>query len=302
MVNLDNIATEQRNTSTLHIDELSTIDMLRVINNEDKKVAEAVGSALAAIAVVVDETSNRIKNGGHLIYIGAGTSGRLGLLDAAECPPTFGTNPETVQGIIAGGYHAVFRAKEGAEDDPHQAEKDLKKKKISSKDVIVGLAASGRTPYTTGALRYAREIGAFAVAVVCSPDSPMSQEADITILVEPGPEVITGSTRLKAGTAEKMVLNMISTGCMIKLGKVYENLMVDVKATNDKLAERAKRIVMEATGCTRDKAIESLSAAKGNAKLAICMQLTGTSADDAQKLLSDSHGYLSQAVRKGINH
>lgn len=296
-INLDSIATEQRNTSTNNIDQLSTIDMVSLINAQDKLVAEAVEKALPSIAAAIDEITDHIQHGGRLFYMGAGTSGRLGILDAVECPPTFGVDYELVQGIIAGGYDAIFKAKEGAEDSPELAVHDLKERGFTHNDILVGIAASGRTPYTTGGLKYATEIGAASIAVVCSPDSPMSHAAKLTICVIPGPEVITGSTRLKAGTAQKMVLNMLSTGTMIKLGKVYGNLMVDVKATNKKLAERAKRIVMEATGCTRDEAVSALNEAEGKAKTAILMILSGLSAEDAQKKLSEANGYIAKALR-----
>lgn len=296
MINLDSIATEQRNTATLHIDELSTVDMLKTINQQDKLVAAAVERALPDIASAVDVIAERLNNNGRLFYIGAGTSGRLGILDAVECPPTFGVDFDLVQGIIAGGNEAIFRAKEGAEDSPELAAEDLQSRKFTKNDVLVGIAASGRTPYTLGGLKYARSIGATAISVTCSPNSPMSAEADISICATPGPEVITGSTRLKAGTAQKMILNMLSTGTMIKLGKVYGNLMVDVKATNLKLAERARRIVMDATGCSRDEALKTLDLAGGKAKLAILMLLTGMDATTAQNRLSEVKGHIAKAL------
>lgn len=295
-VNLDAIATEQRNTATNNIDQLSTIDMVSLINEQDKRVPLAVEKALPSIAAAVDEITTHIRQGGRLFYMGAGTSGRLGILDAVECPPTFGVDFDLVQGIIAGGNEAIFRAKEGAEDSPELAVKDLQSCGFTKNDVLVGIAASGRTPYTLGGLQYARSIGATAISVTCSPNSPMSAEADISICATPGPEVITGSTRLKAGTAQKMILNMLSTGTMIKLGKVYGNLMVDVKATNLKLAERARRIVMDATGCSRDEALKTLDLAGGKAKLAILMLLTGMDAENAQKKLSEVNGHIAKAL------
>lgn len=295
-VNLDAIATEQRNTATNNIDQLSTIDMVSLINEQDKRVPLAVEKALPSIAAAVDEITTHIRQGGRLFYMGAGTSGRLGILDAVECPPTFGVDFDLVQGIIAGGNEAIFRAKEGAEDSPELAVKDLQSCGFTKNDVLVGIAASGRTPYTLGGLQYARSIGATAISVTCSPNSPMSAEADISICATPGPEVITGSTRLKAGTAQKMILNMLSTGTMIKLGKVYGNLMVDVKATNLKLAERARRIVMDATGCSRDEALKALDLAGGKAKLAILMLLTGMDAENAQKKLSEVNGHIAKAL------
>lgn len=297
MVNLDTIATEQRNTSTTNIDELSTIDMVRTINEQDKLVALAVEKALPDIASAIDEITTKLSKGGRLFYMGAGTSGRLGILDAVECPPTFGVDFDLVQGIIAGGYDAIFKAKEGAEDSPELAVADLKERGFTASDVLVGIAASGRTPYTVGGLHYASSIGAVSIAVVSSPASPMSEAAQLTICVTPGAEVITGSTRLKAGTAQKMVLNMLSTGTMIKLGKVYGNLMVDVKATNLKLAERARRIVMEATGCQRDEAITALEQANGKAKTAILMILSDISADAAEQRLAITNGYIAKALK-----
>lgn len=297
VVNLDNVATEKRNSSTMNIDGLSTIDIVRTINREDQQVALAVERALPEIAAAIDEITARLQKGGRLFYIGAGTSGRLGILDAVECPPTFGVEPELVQGIIAGGYDAIFKAKEGAEDSPELGVSDCKERGLTSTDVLVGIAASGRTPYTAGGLEYARSIGAASIAVVCSPGSPMAKAAEITICAVPGPEVITGSTRLKAGTAQKLVLNMLSTGTMIKLGKVYGNLMVDVKATNLKLAERARRIIMEATGCTRETAIKALEEAEGKAKTAILMILADLTAEEANVRLSNNDGYIRKALK-----
>ena len=245
MLKLEELATEKINPATRHIDTMTTLEMVTVINSEDARVAPAVGRELPAIAKAIDIITERLKEDGRLFYAGAGTSGRLGVLDASECPPTFGTEPELVQGLIAGGKEAMFVAQEGAEDDRQLAADDLTAAGLTARDVVVSLAASGRTPYSIGAIRSARLTGAYSIAIVCSPDSPMSREAELTICPLPGPEVITGSTRLKAGTAQKLVLNMLSTGVMIKLGKVYGNLMVDVQATNKKLAERSRRIVME---------------------------------------------------------
>ncbi|ORU00320.1 N-acetylmuramic acid 6-phosphate etherase [Anaerovibrio sp. JC8] len=298
MINLSQIATEQANPSTAHIDELSTLEMLKTINEEDHKVASSIEPALPVIAQVVDIIAQRLKNGGRLFYIGAGTSGRLGILDAVECPPTFGTNPELVQGIIAGGTPAIFKAVEGAEDSLELSRGDLNEYCFNDKDVLVGIAASGRTPYTLSAINYAKEIGATAVSLTCSPDSPMEKAADYAIVVQPGPEVITGSTRLKAGTAQKLVLNMLSTGTMIKLGKVYGHLMVDVKASNNKLTERATRIVMEVTDCDRETAVEALKEAKGKAKLAIFHIISGESIETSKKLLDESEGYIGMALKK----
>ena len=238
--------TEERNERTGNIDELSTIDMIRLINDEDKKVALAVEREAEHIAAAVDVIAGQLKAGGRLIYCGCGTSGRLGVLDAVECPPTYSTDPDMVVGLIAGGYDAMFRAVEGAEDDRALGEKDLRDIRFGREDVLVGIAASGRTPYVLGAMAYARSLGAPVVSVTCCPGSPVTEAADIAIAPAPGPEVVTGSTRMKSGTAQKMVLNMLSTGAMIKLGKVYGNLMVDVKPSNEKLIDRCRRIVCTA--------------------------------------------------------
>ena len=269
MINLDKIATEQRNEASAHIDQVSTLEMVKIINNEDKKVPEAITPLLPLIAKAIDLIAGHLRQGGRLFYVGSGTSGRLGILDAAECPPTFSTDPDLVQGIIAGGTPAIFRAQEGAEDSPEGGEQDLAKQKITNKDVLVGLTASGRTPYVAGALAYAKKQGTPTISITCTKNPEVGQWADISLEALVGPEVVTGSTRMKAGTAQKMILNMLSTGTMIRLGKVYGNLMVDVKASNKKLAERAKRIVMTATGCTRSEAEGALAQAGGSARAAI---------------------------------
>ena len=297
MIDLSQIATEAANPATASIDTLSSIEMLKLINSEDQKVALAIEPVLPVISQVVDLIAKSLRQGGRLFYIGAGTSGRLGILDAVECPPTFGTDPELVQGIIAGGYNAIFKAVEGAEDSPELAAKDLKERKFTHKDILVGIAASGRTPYTLSALEYAKSIGAVAVSLTCSPASPMEKAADYSIVVQPGPEVITGSTRLKAGTAQKMVLNMLSTGAMIKLGKVYGNLMVDVKSSNQKLSERAINIVTKATDCDRLTATAALDQAEGNAKLAIFHILSEKPIDEAKLLLEQADGYIGLAIK-----
>ena len=253
-LNLKKLTTESRNKNTMDIDTVSTLEMVKIINNEDKKVAEAVEKELPKIALAIDSIAKRMHKGGRLIYIGAGTSGRLGILDASECPPTFGTPEELVQGIIAGGKEAIFRAIEGAEDSKQLAQADLKSKGLTENDTVVGLAASGRTPYVIGGLEYANEIGALTISVTCNANSKVSEVAKISISPVVGAEVVTGSTRLKSGTAQKLVLNMLSTGAMIKLGKVYGNLMVDVKSTNEKLTQRAKLIVCEATGLDIEEA------------------------------------------------
>lgn len=281
----------------MRIDSMDTLSMLRVMNSEDRKVAEAVGQVLPDIASAVDGIADRLSKGGRLFYVGAGTSGRLGVLDAAECPPTYGTGPELVQGLIAGGDAAMFRAQEGAEDDPSLGERELRERNFSQGDVLVGIAASGRTPYVIGALKYAAELSALTIALSCSEHSEIAGMADVAITPIPGPEVVTGSTRLKAGTAQKLVLNMLSTCAMIKLGKVYGNLMVDVKATNKKLEERAIRIVMEATGCNRVDSVNALEAAGGNAKLAILMVLTGCGPEAGAEALESHGGRLADSIK-----
>lgn len=281
----------------MRIDSMDTLSMLRVMNSEDRKVAEAVGQVLPDIASAVDGIADRLSKGGRLFYVGAGTSGRLGVLDAAECPPTYGTGPELVQGLIAGGDAAMFRAQEGAEDDPSLGERELMERNFSQGDVLVGIAASGRTPYVIGALKYAAELSALTIALSCSEHSEIAGMADVAITPIPGPEVVTGSTRLKAGTAQKLVLNMLSTCAMIKLGKVYGNLMVDVKATNKKLEERAIRIVMEATGCNRVDSVNALEAAGGNAKLAILMVLTGCGPEAGAEALESHGGRLADSIK-----
>ena len=296
MVKLDRLTTESRNQNTLNIDKVSTLEMVKIINNEDKKVAIAVENELPQIAEAIDGIVERINRGGRLIYIGAGTSGRLGILDASECPPTYGVSEELVQGIIAGGTEAIFRAKEGAEDSKELAIEDLKVKNLTENDTVVGLAASGRTPYVIGGLEYANKIGALTVSVTCNGDSEVSKVAKISIAPVVGAEVVTGSTRLKSGTAQKLVLNMLSTGTMIKLGKVYGNLMVDVRATNEKLVERAKRIVCEATGVEKSQAEEILSETNFDVKLAIFMILSGLNITQAKEKLSASKGYIAKAM------
>lgn len=292
----EKLLTESRNPDTLEIDRWSAIDIVTKINAQDQQVPLAVAIVLPAIAQAVDWTADAMDKGGRLFYVGAGTSGRLGILDASECPPTFGTPPELVQGLIAGGESAVFRAVEGAEDSAELAVRDLATRKLSANDIVVGIAASGRTPYVVGALEFARQSGCRTVALVCSPDSEMSAIAQLTICVETGPEVIMGSTRLKAGTAQKLVLNMLTTAVMIRRGKVYSNLMVDVQATNMKLAERARRIVMLAAGVTREQAAELLAQANGSAKTAIVMVLAGVTATEAQERLERARGFVAAAI------
>lgn len=293
---LSKLATEGRNPDTMDIDKLDTLGIITLINEEDKKVALAVERAKEDIARAVDAISDRLSKGGRLIYIGAGTSGRLGIVDASECPPTFGVDFEMVQGVIAGGYGAIFKAVEGAEDNGELGKNDLIERKLTSKDVVCGIAASGRTPYVIGGMKYAREIGAAVVCVTMNTDSEMAKIADYPISVVVGPEAIMGSTRMKAGTAQKMVLNMLTTGTMIKLGKVYSNLMVDVRATNEKLVARAKRIVMLATGVGEDTAGVVLKENDYDVKLAIFIIMTGLDRDKAKDILNRHRGYIQKAI------
>ncbi|MCR4431341.1 MAG: N-acetylmuramic acid 6-phosphate etherase [Tepidanaerobacteraceae bacterium] len=295
-MDLAKLVTEGRNPDTMDIDVLETKEMLKKINNEDKKVPLAVEKEIPNIAKAVDVIAQRLREGGRLFYIGAGTSGRLGVLDASECPPTYGVDPEMVQGIIAGGDAAIRKSMEGVEDDAGQGRADLMEKNLNSKDAVVGLAASGRTPYVLGAMEYARSIGVLTVGICCTPENLMEKYADIMIIPVVGPEVITGSTRMKAGTAQKLVLNMISTGVMIKLGKVYSNLMVDVRATNEKLVQRARRIVKQATGAGEDIIEKALEETGFNAKLAIVMILTGLSKAEAEGLLEKNRGHIRKAL------
>ena len=295
-LNLGKLTTESRNKNTLDIDKVSTIEMLTKINEEEKKVAIAVEKEIPQIANAIDKTVERMQSGGRLIYIGAGTSGRLGILDASECPPTYGVSEELVQGVIAGGHKAIFRAQEGAEDSKELAVKDLKERNLNENDVVVGIAASGRTPYVIGALEYANEIGALTVSVTCNADSEVSKCAKISIAPVVGPEVVTGSTRLKSGTAQKLVLNMLSTGSMIKLGKVYGNLMVDVQTTNEKLVERAKKIVSEATGLSIEESTKVLNETNFDVKLAIFMVLSNLDKNEAKAKLDEAKGYIAKAL------
>lgn len=301
MVELKRIPTERRNEATAHIDRMSTLEMVRLINQEDHKVADAVGREAQHIARAVDIITGHMKQGGRLIYVGAGTSGRLGILDAVECPPTYSTEPELVQGLIAGGTPAIFRAVEGAEDDPNLGRKDLEEIHYTKQDVLVGIAASGRTPYVLGAMAYAKELGAPVIGVTCCPGSQIDTLADIGIAPTPGPEVVTGSTRMKSGTAQKMVLNMLSTGAMIRLGKVYGNLMVDVKPSNEKLIRRCVTIVREATGESEEAAVAALEKCHYACKPAIVMLLRGVDENTAKRLLSQADGRVALALRAVID-
>ncbi len=296
MEQISKIKTEQRNAGTVDIDRVSTSEMVRLMNAEDKKVATAVEKVLPRIAEAIDLIYRQMCLGGRLIYCGCGTSGRLGALDAAECPPTFGADPETVMAVLAGGPSAMTTAVEGAEDMPEEGEKSLREIGFRREDVLVGIAASGRTPYVLGAMRYARSLGAGVIGVTCCPGSEVDIQADIGISPQPGPEVITGSTRLKSGTAQKMVLNMLSTGAMIQMGKVYSNLMVDVKATNQKLYARAATIVCSATGVSREKACETLEEAGYAVKTAIIMILCDVDVEEANRLLAAKRGRIADVV------
>lgn len=296
MVELQKIATEQRNPNTMNIDTLSTLEMVKLINQEDHRVADAVGEVTDKIAQAVDVIAEKLAAGGRLIYCGAGTSGRLGILDAVECPPTYSTDPETVQALMAGGYGAIFKAVEGAEDSKELGVQDMQNIHFGPKDVLVGIAASGRTPYVRGCMEYAKQLGAPTVAVTCCPGSELDQFADIGIAPAPGPEVVTGSTRMKSGTAQKMVLNMLSTGAMIKLGKVYGNLMVDVKPSNEKLIRRCVTIVCSAAECTEAEATQALEDCDYRPKVAIVMVLRGVNADTACAMLQKAEGRIAKVL------
>lgn len=299
-INLSAMVTENRNPNSEKIDNCSTLEILQIINNEDKQVATAVEKQLPQIANAVETITRAFSNQGRLIYIGAGTSGRLGILDASECPPTYGTPPQQVIGLIAGGQPAIFRAVENAEDNPELAVADLKNINFNAKDVLVGIAASGRTPYVIGAMQFAKSIGATVISLCCNPKAPMIAIADIAITPIVGAEVITGSSRMKAGTAQKMVLNMLTTASMIKRGKVYGNLMVDVEATNAKLIERQISIVMQATECNRETAILALKQSQRHCKTAILMILANLNAEQAKQALSKNNGFIRQTLNKTI--
>ena len=295
-VDIESLMTEQRNQRTEAIDQLSTVEMLQLLNDEDKTVAYAVEKELPNIALAVDKVVEALQQGGRLVYIGAGTSGRLGVLDASECPPTFGVDDSVVIGLIAGGDLALRNAIEGAEDDEEEAIRQLRNIDLSVSDVLIGIAASGRTPYVVGGLKYAKELGATTVSISCSPNSAIGDIAKVAITPVVGPEAISGSTRLKAGTAQKMVLNMITTGAMIKIGKVYGNLMVDVNASNVKLMERAKRIVTQATGVSIEQAKEVLEQADYNPKQAIVMIKKTCTLEDAKIQLEKAHGVIRKVL------
>ncbi|MDZ7318597.1 MAG: N-acetylmuramic acid 6-phosphate etherase [candidate division KSB1 bacterium] len=293
---LKNLITEKRNPNTLDIDSKSIEEILRIINNEDKQVPYAVEKEIPYIKQAVEILVQAFKNGGRLIYVGAGTSGRLGVLDASECPPTFGTDPEMVQGIIAGGYAALTQAQEGAEDKKEQGAIDLMKLNFTRKDVACGIAASRRTPYVVGAIEKAREIGAKTIYITCTPREEMNLAVDVAICPVVGPEVIMGSTRMKSGTAQKLVLNMLTTTAMIRLGKVYGNMMVDLMMTSKKLEERSKRTVMMVTGVDYKKAEAVLREADGHVKTALVMILKGVDRKEAQRRLEQADGFVRGAL------
>ena len=294
---LSTLITEQRNPNSMHVDSLSALEIVQLMNEEDKQVPLAIEKCLPQIAQAVECIVAAFQQGGRLVYIGAGTSGRLGVLDASECPPTFGVSPEMVKGIIAGGERALRHPIEGAEDSKTQAVVDLQTIQFSSKDVLVGIAASGRTPYVIGALEYAKSLGSVTVSIASNPNSAMANIVDIAIDTVVGPEVLTGSSRLKSGTAQKLVLNMLTTASMILMGKCYQNLMVDVQASNEKLKARAIHIVMQATDCDKALAEETLKQADQNAKLAIMMILSGLDRAQAEALLEKHQGKLQLALK-----
>lgn len=297
-MDLSKMTTETRNPETMNLDCMTPLEIAEAMNREDRKVPSAVETALPQIAKAISCVENAFLKGGRLFYIGAGTSGRLGVLDASECVPTFGVPPDMVVGLIAGGDKALRFAVEGAEDSREMGRDDLKAHHLKPEDVVAGIAASGRTPYVLGGLSYAREQGCPTVAIACNRNSEAGAAADIAIEVEVGPEVLTGSTRLKAGTAQKLILNMITTGAMVRIGKAYQNLMVDVVQSNEKLYTRAENIVMEATGVNRKQAAETIAAAGGAVKLAIIMILTNRGPEEAKLLLDAGGGHIREAVRR----
>ncbi|MFC4409713.1 N-acetylmuramic acid 6-phosphate etherase [Chungangia koreensis] len=297
MENLSLLTTEESNRKTVRLDEMSIAEILNVMNEEDQTVALAVREVIPQIGEVVEKVVKAFQSGGRLIYIGAGTSGRIGVLDAVECPPTFSTPPEQVQALLAGGEGAMFHAVEGAEDDPELGANDLQKLGVSSHDVVIGIAASGRTPYVIGALQYAGGCGAVTVSLSSNADSEIGEVADIKIEVVTGPEILTGSTRLRAATAHKMILNMISTASMVKNGKVYSNFMIDLNASNFKLRERAKKIVCAVTDVSYEEAEDVLIKTDFNVKLAIVMILTKSDRMEAEQLIDQSNGFVNAAVK-----
>lgn len=294
---LEKLTTETRNQVSMNLDQLSIIEAVTLMNQEDAKVPQAIKEEIPMIAKAVEFIVTSFNKGGRLIYMGAGTSGRLGVLDAAECVPTFSAPPEMVVGLIAGGEKAMLQAVEGAEDSLELGPEDLRNLKLNERDTVVGIAASGRTPYVIGGLKYAQEVGASTVTVSCNKDSEISQYSQVAIEVQAGPEVLTGSTRLKAGTAQKLILNMLSTVSMVQIGKVYQNLMVDVQPTNLKLEERSKRIIMQATDCDYETASQVFIEANKNVKVAIMMVLTNQGRQEAEELLDKSNGFIRTAIQ-----
>ena len=296
-LNLKNMSTETRNQNTMNLDIMSPLELVTIMNQEDAKVPAAITPALPNIAQCVTWAIESIENGGRIIYMGAGTSGRLGVLDAVECPPTFGVAPEVVVGLIAGGEKAFVKAVEGAEDSRQLGHDDLVNIGLQKRDIVIGIAASGRTPYVLGGLAYAQEVGCRTVGISCNPGSAVGAAAELAIEVVPGPECLTGSTRLKSGTCQKLILNMISTATMVGCGKAYQNLMVDVMQTNEKLVVRAQNIVMEATGCDRETAAEKIAIAGGNAKTAITMILADCGLEEAKARLQKAKGHVREAIK-----
>lgn len=293
---LTSLTTEKRNAQTMNLDSLTIHEAAVLMNNEDQKVGTAVEQALPAIENAIKKTTASLQSGGRIIYMGAGTSGRLGILDAAECVPTFGVSPETVIGLIAGGEKAMIHAVEGAEDSLTLGPTDLKNLNLSAKDTVIGIAASGRTPYVIGGLDYAKHVHAATVSLALNTNALISQHADTAIEIDVGPEFLTGSTRLKSGTAQKMVLNMISTISMLGIGKIYKNLMVDVQPTNEKLIERSKHIIMDATDCSFETAEQAFMSANQNVKVAIVMILTGVNRNEAEEKLQQANGFINQSL------
>ena len=294
---LSGLVTEQRNPRSRRLDQLSTPQVLRLMNREDSRVPRAVAREIPKISKAVDLIVGRLLSGGRLFYVGAGTSGRLGVLDAAECPPTFGTPRTLVQGIIAGGRRALVRSVEGAEDDPKAAAAALRKRKVGPKDVVVGIMASRRTPYALGGIAYGRKVGAGTIAVTANPARGVKIGCDVVIAPRVGPEVLTGSTRLKSGTAQKLVLNMLSTATMVRLGKVYENLMVDLRTASRKLEERTKRVLMHVTGARYGETDRLLKSAGGSLKVAIVMRRAGVTRPQAERRLKEAQGWVRKAIR-----
>lgn len=293
---IDNLTTEKQNKKTMNLDMMTPLEIVTVMNEEDHNVPAVIQTVLPEVAEAVDQIAERFQKGGRLFYVGAGTSGRLGVLDAAECVPTFGTDPEMVQGLIAGGGTAMVSASEGAEDNAQLGHDDLVNHKLTANDSVVGIAASGRTPYVIGALKYAQEVGALTVSLACNLNAKISEFAEINIEVSPGPEVLTGSTRLKAGSCQKMILNMISTGSMVRIGKTYGNMMVDVQTTNEKLVQRAINMVVTITGVDEDEATKVLHKTDNSVKLAIVMILADLDLDQAKLALQQAKGVVRKAI------